>query len=105
MYCTDGIWLGNPRDTHRRVMVKNVTTEVVDRAEINGTTAEKLAVHLLAALFSPEQLARGNVTKPRRDDISQLDATKIRAIQGMVPCIFLNIKVHMHVHVHVQAQI
>lgn len=86
MYCTDGVWLGNPRDPHRRVVVKDVSREAIDRAEINGTTAEKLAVNLLAVLFSPVQLARGNVTKPRKDGITQLDATKIRAIRGMVPC-------------------
>ena len=64
-------------------MVKDISKEAINRAEINGTTPEKLAVNLLRAMFSPQELARGNVTKPRKDGINQLDPTKIRAIRGI----------------------
>lgn len=78
--------------------MKEVSRESVDRAEINGTTPEKLVVNLLAAIFSAQELARGNVTKPRKDGITQLDATKIRAIQVCFHVIIIK------VHVHVQTQ-
>ena len=61
-------------------MVKDVSREAIDRAEINGATPAKSVVNMLSAMFSPQELARGIVTKPRKDDINQLDPTKIRAI-------------------------
>ena len=73
-------------------MVKDISREAIDRAEINGATPEKTVVNMLSAMFSPQELARGIVTKPRKDGINQLNPTKIRAIRGMVLCI-LNIKV------------
>ena len=38
-------------------MVKDVSREAIDRAEINGITPEQLAVNLLSAMFSPQELA------------------------------------------------
>ena len=84
MYCTDGVWLGNPRNPQRRVLVKDISREVVDRAEINGTTPEKLAVNLLSTMFSPQELARGNVTKPRKEGIIQLDPELYGSFRYMV---------------------
>lgn len=66
------MWLGNPRNPQRRIMVKDISREAIDRAEINGAIPAKSVVNMLSAMLSPQELARGIVTKLRKDDINQL---------------------------------
>ena len=80
--CTGGVYLGDSRNIYCRVFVRGVTQEVITFAENTGTFPEHLAVNLLMALFTPEQIRNGNRTKPCRDDISQLDSTRIHPIRG-----------------------
>ena len=51
-------------------------------AENVSTSPNKLAVNLLTALFSHEELSTGNCTKAMRSDIVLLDQEKIQAIRG-----------------------
>ena len=60
---------------------------MLSAAENAGTTPEALAVQLLTAIFTDEELQTGNCTKPRKSGIVQLDQVKIKAIRGM--CIIL----------------
>ena len=53
-------------------MVKDISREAIDRAEINGAIPAKSVVNMLSAMLSPQELARGIVTKLRKDDINQL---------------------------------
>lgn len=63
-------------------MIEGISPTVVQYAESVSSTPARLAVNLLTALFSQEELATGNCTKPNRDDIKLLDQTKIQAIRG-----------------------
>ena len=65
--------------------MKNISREAVLNAESISATANKLAVNLLSVLFTQQELATGNCTKPSRDDIFLLDQEKIQAIRGMQP--------------------
>ena len=81
------MWLGNPLDITKRVEIPGLTREMLSTAENAGTTPEALAVQLLTAIFTDEELQTGNCTKPRKSGIVQLDQVKIKAIRGM--CIIL----------------
>ena len=59
-----------------------LSADVLRGAENSSSTAEKLAVNLLLSLFSEQELATGNCTKPRKDGILLLDQVKISAIRG-----------------------
>lgn len=59
-----------------------LSADVLRGAENSSCTAEKLAVNLLLSLFSEQELATGNCTKPRKDGILLLDQVKISAIRG-----------------------
>ena len=77
----EGVTFGNPRDPSSAVLM-GITREQLWSAENSGITPEKLAVNLLLILFSEAELARGNCTKPQREDIQLLDQYKISAIRG-----------------------
>lgn len=57
----------------------------VMEAENAATSPAKLAVNLLTALFTHEELSMGNCTKANREDIKLLDQAKIQAIRGEPP--------------------
>ena len=82
MPSVDCIYLGDPRNPYSLVLVRVVTQESVAFAENGGTSPEWLAVNLLMAIFTPDQLKMGKCTKPRMTGIIQLDRTKIQAIRG-----------------------
>lgn len=63
--------------------MEGVSPLAVIRAENISTTASKLAVNLLTTLFTQEDLATGNCTRPNRNDIKILDQYKIQAIRGI----------------------
>lgn len=56
----------------------------IRQAENARKTAESLAVNLLLAMFSEEELKKGNCTTPRREDITLLDQNRVSAIRGTV---------------------
>ena len=70
-----------------------VTTDVskIRQAENASKTAESLAVNLLLAMFSEEELKKGNCTTPRREDITLLDQNRVSAIRGMTLYICMKI--------------
>ena len=86
------LYLGNPKDVSKRV---EVTTDVskIRQAENASKTAESLAVNLLLAMFSEEELKKGNCTTPRREDIFLLDQNRVSAIGGMT--LYIGMKI-MH---------
>ena len=63
--------------------IPGVTREMISAAENMGTTPKALSVQLLTAIFTDEELQRGNCTKPRKAGIVQLDQIKLKAIRGM----------------------
>ena len=63
---------------------ENISPNAILEAENSATTPQKLAVNLLTTMFTHDQLATGNCTKPSRDDIVLLDQLKIQAIRGEV---------------------
>ena len=77
-----GVYLGNPRDATKRVEVYVDKTKI-QRAENISQTPEALAVNLLLALFTDDELRKGNCTTPRRKDIVLLDQNRVQAIRGM----------------------
>lgn len=54
-------------------------------AENISDTPAKLAVNLLSALFTHDEIAGGNCTKATREDILLLDQEKIKGIRGNLP--------------------
>ena len=76
-----GVILGNPASP-TRVRLTDIQSAAVMHAENISANAKKLAVNLLSVLFSHEELAVGNCTKPVREDIMLLDPEKIRGIRG-----------------------
>ena len=72
-----GYWFGD-----RQVYIESISPTVVMHAENVSTNPAKLAVNLLTCLFTPEQLATGNCTKPNRQDIELLDQKMVQAIRG-----------------------
>ena len=68
-----------------------ITANAIREAENCSTKPSKLAVNMLAALFTHEELAAGNCTKASRKDIVLLDQTKIQAIRGKVYTIVAHI--------------
>ena len=75
------VCLGNPNSSER-VIVRNVPRHVIRTAENSSSTPEKLAVSLLQALFSEDELRHGNCSQPRREGILLLDQEKVRGIRG-----------------------
>ena len=65
LYFLGSVWLGNPLDITKRVEIPGLTREMLSAAENAGTTPEALAVQLLTAIFTDEELQTGNCTKPR----------------------------------------
>lgn len=61
---------------------EGVSPFAIIEAENGASTAAKLAVNLLTALFSHEELSTGNCTKANRADIKVLDPEKIHAIRS-----------------------
>ena len=57
-----------------------ITMQSIKEAENCSPTPQKLALNLLTALFSIEELATENCTKALREDIQLLDQRKIEAI-------------------------
>lgn len=74
--------MGDPRDTARRVDVPGTTQEKISAAENASASPEALAVQLLVALFSEEELSKGNCTKPRKSGVILLDQVRLKAIRG-----------------------
>lgn len=66
------------------MVVEGVSSSQVVRAENVSPNASKLAVNLLTVLFTQEQLATGNCTKPNRSDIELLDQHKVEAIRCII---------------------
>ena len=56
----------------------------VMHAENISPTARKLPLNLLSAVFTHEELATGNCTKPTRTDIMLLDQKKIQGIRDII---------------------
>ena len=75
--------MGDPsgRLAKDKVVIPEVTQEKVICTESQNNTPEKLAVALLLLLFSREELAHENCTKPIRGDIHQLDTNQLWAIK------------------------
>lgn len=65
------------------VVLQGIPEAAIRNAEVTGLCPGKLAINLLVALFSYEELSTGNCTKPSREDICLLDQVKIQAIRGM----------------------
>lgn len=82
--CIIGVLFGDPSCAAPggNIFIENVSPKAVMHAENVSTTPSKLAVHLLQALFTHEELSHGNCTKPMREDIVILDQKKIQAIRG-----------------------
>ena len=75
-----GAIFGNPKGNSRtRVVLTTVTRSRVLEVERTCNTAEKLARGLLQLLFSPDELSKGNCTKPIRDVIGELDGERLWA--------------------------
>ena len=55
--------MGNP-NSGERVIVTNVPCHVIRAAENSSSTPEKLAVSLLLAVFSEEEIRCGNCSQP-----------------------------------------
>ena len=79
------MWLGDPKDEDARVAV-DITAEELSKAENLGTTPKKLALQLLFAIFSREELSKGNLTIPRKSGVVLLNQTKVKAIRGKLYC-------------------
>ena len=71
----------NGQEGLQRVCLPNVTQSQVTEIVRKHDTAEKLAGGLLFLLFSVNELASGNCTKPIREDIAQLDGNRLWAIK------------------------
>ncbi|XP_064403510.1 uncharacterized protein LOC135348995 isoform X2 [Halichondria panicea] len=86
---TKGCWLGE-RGTGQSTFIESLYQEDIARAENDGTTPAKLAVNLLCALFSQEDISTGNCTQPRKPGIMLLDQKKMCGIRYHVnyrfPC-------------------
>ena len=77
-----GAIFGNPAGSPRqKVMLTSVTQSQILAIERTSTSPEKMAIALLHLLFSNSELARGNCTKPVREDIRQLDTERLWAIR------------------------
>ena len=61
----------------KKIYIEGISANLISHAENVSATPEKLAVNLLTVLFKHEELATGNCTRPKRDDICILDQTKI----------------------------
>ena len=82
-FSVSGAIFGDPNGIEgvQRVCIPTYSQKQVLEVQRKYDTPEKLAVGLLQLLFSAEELAQGNCTKPIRDDIVQLDSDKLWAIK------------------------
>ena len=64
------------------ICVRNGPHHVIRTAENSSSTPEKLAVSLLQALFSEEELRHGDCSQPLREGILLLDQEMVRRIRG-----------------------
>lgn len=89
LYCA-GVLLGNPQSVipSEKVLIESIDPQAIIHAENISTTPGKLAVNLLQALFTHEEISTGNCTKPVRPDIIMLDPKKIQGIRGKTFIIF-----------------
>lgn len=73
---------GDPSGTERNhVVLHSITpTQLLD-VERKNDSVEKLARGLLQLLFTSQELATGNCTRPMRADIQQLDSERLWAIK------------------------
>lgn len=96
-FLATGAILGDPngKEGLQRVILTNLTQAQVTEIDRNHDTAEKLAGGLLLLLFSLDELASGNCTKPIRDDIKQLDGNRLWAIK--CKCLVLSVP-NLHSH-------
>ena len=86
LYVLEGVmWLGGPKDKDARVTV-DITAKELSKAENLETTPKKLALQLLFALLSREELSKGNLTIPRKSGVVLLNQTKVKAIRGKQYC-------------------
>ena len=74
---------GNPKGQEglQRVTLSSFSQAQVREVERRNETVEKLAKGLLQLLFTNDELARGNCTKPTRPDITRLDSERMWAIK------------------------
>ena len=74
-----GAIFGDPHGTKGKdkVCLPSFTQGQVQEVERKNDTPEKLAVGLLMLLFTPDELASGNCSKPIRNDITQLDTNRL----------------------------
>ena len=84
---TGALYLGNPRDQLKRVEIPGLTKDAVASAENASASPEALAVQLLLVLFTEDELAHGNCTKPRKSGIVLLDPCRLRAKRGYLTTI------------------
>jgi hypothetical protein len=81
--------LGNPKGSSRtKVVLPEVTQLQVLEVERKCNTVEKLARGLLQLLFTPDELSKGNCTKPIRDDINELNGERLWAIKCHVDFLY-----------------
>lgn len=78
-----GAIFGDPSGSKRTKVILPINPARLLDVERRNDTAEKLARALLTLLFTPNELATGNCTKPVRDDINELDSERLWAIKCM----------------------
>ena len=77
-----GAVFGDPHGSNKTcVVLYTVMQSNVLDTERKNNTSEKLARALLQLLFSSQELATGNCTKPTRPDINELDSERLWAIK------------------------
>ena len=83
IFLVKGAIFGDPNGQEglQRVCLPHFTQNQVTEIVRKHDSAEKLAGGLLFLLFSVNELAGGNCTKPIREDINQLDGNRLWAIK------------------------
>lgn len=76
-----GAIFGDPSGNKRNKVILPISQARLLDVERRNDTAEKLARALLSLLFTPTELAKGNCTKPVREDINELDSERLWAIK------------------------
>ena len=83
IFLSDCAVLGDPcgQLNISKVHLTNFTQRQVMECEQRANSPEKLCLELLMLLFTNEELAHGNCTRPVRDDIIQMDSEHLWAIK------------------------
>lgn len=79
-----GVWLGNPSTHHsegKKVWIEGADQDWVRAAETRSYSAEKLAINLLTALYSLDELSTGSCTEPKKVNIKLLNQKKLAGIR------------------------